>query len=83
VFRTSDEVLNEGVDKMNGRVAAAAPMCASDRSMIFNSDLVETLELDNLLGQALVDRSPPPRTARKAAARMHAKTSPTATMRSG
>ena len=31
-----------------------ADVHVSDRSLIWNSDLVETLELDNLLGQAVV-----------------------------
>ena len=34
--------------------AAFADVKVSDRSLIWNSDLIETLELQNLLGQALV-----------------------------
>jgi succinate dehydrogenase / fumarate reductase flavoprotein subunit len=34
--------------------AKRADLKVSDRSMIWNSDLMETLELDNLIGQAVV-----------------------------
>ena len=53
VFRTG-ETLQEGVDKLRQVVGSFDQVKVSDRSMIFNTDLVETLELDNLLGQALV-----------------------------
>ena len=53
VFRTGD-VLAEGVDKLKKIAASFADVKVADRSMVFNTDLVETLELDNLLGQALV-----------------------------
>jgi len=53
VFRT-DEVLREGV-KIIGDVAAEMnDLYVSDRSLIFNTDLVDALELDNLVGQAVV-----------------------------
>lgn len=53
VFRTG-EVLDEGA-KLIGEVwDALADVHVSDRSMIWNSDLVETLELDNLLRQAVI-----------------------------
>lgn len=53
VFRTG-EVLDEGV-KLIGEVwSALDDVRVSDRSMIWNSDLVETLELDNLLRQAVI-----------------------------
>jgi len=42
--------------------------------MIWNSDLVETLELENLLAQAVVHHAPAA-IARRAAARMHMRTS--------
>ena len=35
-------------------MAAFAGVRVEDRSLVWNSDLVETLELDNLLGQAVV-----------------------------
>ena len=51
VFRTSD-VLAEGVKKIDGIAATISDIRLSDRSMIWNSDLVEALELDNLLACA-------------------------------
>jgi succinate dehydrogenase / fumarate reductase, flavoprotein subunit len=53
VFRTG-ETLEEGV-KLIGEVwKALADVKVSDRTLVWNSDLVETLELDNLLRQAVV-----------------------------
>jgi len=52
VFRT-DEVLSEGVEKIGGINAMFDQVKVSDRSMIWNTDLVETLELRNLLGNAV------------------------------
>ena len=53
VFRTG-EVLAEGVEAMQAVWARRPDLKVTDRSMIWNSDLVETLELDNLLFQAKV-----------------------------
>jgi len=53
VFRT-DRTLAEGVAKIDKTYARLADVHVSDRSLIWNSDLVETLELDNLLAQAVV-----------------------------
>jgi succinate dehydrogenase / fumarate reductase flavoprotein subunit len=53
VFRTG-EVLDEGVKKMAACWEKRAGLKVSDRSLIWNSDLVETLELDNLMVQAAV-----------------------------
>jgi succinate dehydrogenase / fumarate reductase flavoprotein subunit len=53
VFRTND-VLAEGVAKIHRVVDSAGDLSVTDRSLIWNSDLVEALELDNLLGQAVV-----------------------------
>ena len=53
VFRTG-ETLAEGVAKVRGIHASFADVGVTDRSLVWNSDLVETLELQNLLGQALV-----------------------------
>jgi succinate dehydrogenase / fumarate reductase flavoprotein subunit len=53
VFRTG-ETLAEGVRKVRGINASFADVKVSDRSLVWNSDLIETLELQNLLGQALV-----------------------------
>ncbi len=52
VFRTGD-VLEEGCKLVGECFAAKDDLEISDRSMIFNTDLVETLELDNLLYQAV------------------------------
>jgi succinate dehydrogenase / fumarate reductase flavoprotein subunit len=53
VFRTG-EVLQEGVDRLVKVWQKRAALKVTDRSLIWNSDLVETLELDNLLAQATV-----------------------------
>ncbi len=52
VFRTS-KTLTEGLNKIREINASFADVKVSDRSLIWNSDLIETLELQNLLGQAL------------------------------
>jgi succinate dehydrogenase / fumarate reductase flavoprotein subunit len=52
VFRTSDS-LKQGVDKMHGIWGGLKDMSVSDRSLIWNSDLVEALELQNLMGSAM------------------------------
>jgi len=52
VFRTEDS-LKEGVDHMLEVYNSFKDIGISDRSMIWNSDLVEALELDNLRSQAL------------------------------
>jgi len=48
VFRTG-ESLQQGVDKMNDIYASFNDVKVSDRSLIWNSDLMETFELANLL----------------------------------
>lgn len=53
VFRTGD-VLAEGQKKLREVYAAFEHVKVSDRSMVWNTDLVETLELANLLGSAMV-----------------------------
>ncbi|GAA3919663.1 succinate dehydrogenase flavoprotein subunit [Luteimonas lutimaris] len=52
VFRTQ-ETLAEGVEKIREIRASFDDVRVSDRSLVWNSDLVETFELQNLLGQAL------------------------------
>ena len=52
VFRTG-ETLAEGVEKIREIRASFNDVKVSDRSLVWNSDLVETFELQNLLGQAL------------------------------
>ncbi|WNO54430.1 succinate dehydrogenase flavoprotein subunit [Stakelama saccharophila] len=53
VFRT-DELMREGIDLIDQVYARMEDVQVSDRSLIWNTDLVETLELDNLLAQAMV-----------------------------
>jgi succinate dehydrogenase / fumarate reductase flavoprotein subunit len=53
VFRTGD-VLKEGVDLLEQTWKKREDLHVSDRTMIWNSDLMESLELDNLLSQAMV-----------------------------
>ena len=52
VFRTG-EVLEEGADKMQTIWQGLDDLSVTDRSLVWNSDLVETLELENLLYQAV------------------------------
>jgi len=53
VFRT-DELMAEGKEKLAATYQRMEDINVSDRSLIWNSDLVETLELDNLIAQASV-----------------------------
>jgi len=53
VFRTA-ATLSEGIAAMNDISASFADVKVADQSLIWNTDLVETLELDNLLAQATV-----------------------------
>ncbi|TRO95674.1 succinate dehydrogenase flavoprotein subunit [Glycocaulis profundi] len=53
VFRTQ-EVLDEGVERIAGVVANAKDIQINDRSMIWNTDLVEAFEFENLIAQAAV-----------------------------
>ncbi len=52
VFRTG-EVLQEGVEKLKKVWAKKPGLGVLDKSLIWNSDLIETLELDNLSYQAM------------------------------
>jgi len=52
VFRTA-ESLQHGCANLARTHASFADVRVADRSLIWNTDLVETLELDNLLGMAL------------------------------
>ena len=52
VFRT-DKTLAEGVEKMYGVAGKFDDIKVTDRSLVWNSDLMETLELSNLLPNAL------------------------------
>jgi len=53
VFRTG-EVLAQGAKAINGIWKGIDDIRVSDRSLIWNSDLIETLELENLILQAAV-----------------------------
>ncbi|MBL8838414.1 MAG: succinate dehydrogenase flavoprotein subunit [Alphaproteobacteria bacterium] len=53
VFRTHD-VLAEGVKLLDQTWKKSADIGVTDHSLIWNSDLVETLEYDNLIRQAVV-----------------------------
>ncbi|MFT5485739.1 MAG: succinate dehydrogenase / fumarate reductase flavoprotein subunit [Paracoccaceae bacterium] len=53
VFRTG-ELMQEGRDRLTSLWAKNDDIKVSDTSLIWNSDLAETLEYDNLLAQAVV-----------------------------
>ena len=53
VFRSSKS-LEKGVKSMNQVAASMDGVGITDRSLVWNTDLVEALELENLMGQALV-----------------------------
>ncbi|WP_291297117.1 succinate dehydrogenase flavoprotein subunit [Elioraea sp.] len=52
VFRTSAS-LAEGAEKMRGHWQHMDDLRVTDRSLIWNTDLVEAMELDNLMGNAM------------------------------
>jgi succinate dehydrogenase / fumarate reductase flavoprotein subunit len=52
VFRTG-ESLAEGVSRLSKVYGSFSDVNVTDRTLIWNTDLIETLELDNLLGQAV------------------------------
>ncbi|MBN8529815.1 MAG: succinate dehydrogenase flavoprotein subunit [Caulobacterales bacterium] len=53
VFRTG-ETLEKGVQRVREVFKASDDIKTTDRSLIWNTDLIETLEYDNLIGQAVV-----------------------------
>jgi succinate dehydrogenase / fumarate reductase flavoprotein subunit len=53
VFR-EQKTLEAGVAKIEQVAASMSDLAIHDRSMIWNSDLIEALELDNLISQAVV-----------------------------
>src|SRR5919112_503635 len=53
VFR-AESTLEEGKGRIDEVYRQMADVAVTDRSLIWNTDLVETLELDNLLAQAVV-----------------------------
>ena len=52
VFRT-EKNLKEGVDEIRKTYDGMDSISVKDRSLVFNTDLVETLEFDNLIRQAI------------------------------
>jgi len=52
VFRT-EKTLKEGVDQIRKPYEGINDISVKDKSLLFNTDLVETLEFDNLIRQAL------------------------------
>ena len=52
VFRT-EKTLKEGMDQIRKPFDGMADISVSDKSLLFNTDLVETLEFDNLIRQAM------------------------------
>lgn len=53
VFRT-EESLTEGVQKVTAIAGDMVNLSVTDKTMVWNTDLMETLELDNLVAQARV-----------------------------
>ena len=53
VFRTT-ETLREGMGKIDAVNARLQDVGIADRSLIWNTDLIETLEFDNLISQSAV-----------------------------
>ena len=71
VFRTG-EMLSKASRRSTRRGARAPTSHVTDRSLIWNSDLIETLEYDNLIAQAVVtmdSAAEPAREPRRACAR--------------
>ena len=52
VFRT-EKTLKEGVNEIRKPLEGMNDLSVQDKSLVFNTDLVETLEFDNLISQAL------------------------------
>ena len=52
VFRT-EKTLEEGMDQIRKPFQGMEDISVSDKSLLFNTDLVETLEFDNLIRQAM------------------------------
>jgi len=52
VFRT-EKTLKQGIDEIRKPLEGMNDLTVQDKSLIFNTDLVETLEFDNLISQAL------------------------------
>ncbi len=53
VFR-DNAILAEGITKIDAVYASMSDIGIKDRSLVWNTDLLETLELDNMIGQAVL-----------------------------
>ena len=53
VFRT-EKTLKEGMEKLSHTLDSFKEICVKDKGLIWNTDLIETYELKNLLGQAMI-----------------------------
>ena len=46
--------MSEGIGKLASTLESFKDVSVSDKGMVWNTDLMETLELENLLGQAMI-----------------------------
>ena len=53
VFRT-EKTLKEGINEIKKSFQGMDSILVKDKSLIFNTDLMETLEFDNLIRQAII-----------------------------
>ena len=53
VFRT-EKTLKKGIEKLATTLESFNGVSVSDKGLIWNTDLIETFELENLLGQAMI-----------------------------
>ena len=81
VFRSTDS-LSDGVASMDKIAAKMGHIGVKDQSLIWNTDLVESLELENLMVRRS-SPSGPPTSARNRAAPTRMRTGPSATTRTG
>ena len=49
-----ESILKQGVEKLSTCLDSFKDVSVTDRGLIWNTDLIETLELENLLGQAII-----------------------------
>lgn len=56
VYRV-EKTLKEGVDKMYDVYQLYHDVKVTDRGLVWNTDLIETLELENLLGTKIINGS--------------------------
>ncbi|AFX98923.1 succinate dehydrogenase, flavoprotein subunit [Candidatus Endolissoclinum faulkneri L2] len=53
VFR-STEIMNKGREKLKGIASLIPNVIVNDKSLVWNTDLIDMMELDNLMSQAIV-----------------------------